>query len=321
MSIEWRENGFQRPEADRMLEEALEGLCETPKTLPCKYFYDEVGSALFDRICELEEYYPTRTESGIMRDNIDEIARALGPNVLLVEYGSGSCVKTRLLLDNLEVPAAYIPIDISGEHLLRSAGTLEEDYPAVEILPVVADYSWPLELPSARRAARRRVVYFPGSTIGNFHPPDAARFLAGIRRLVGDRGGLLIGVDLRKDSVVIERAYNDSEGVTAAFNLNILARLNRECGADFDLGAFRHRAVYNQALGRVEMHLFSGARQIVRLGPVAIPFAEGESILTECSYKYSPEQFAEVARLAGFEQERVWTDPRRWFSVQYLKAV
>lgn len=309
------------PETDHLLEEALAGLSQEPKLLPCKYFYDEHGSRLFDRICELEEYYPTRTELAIMHQSIHEMAALIGEDVLLVEYGAGSCVKIRLLLDALRRPAGFVPIDISREHLVNAAREVHDVYPDLEILPVCADYSKPFEMPEPSRPASRRVVYFPGSTIGNFHPNDAHEFLTRLRELVGKGGGLLIGVDLKKDPNVLRLAYNDLQGITASFNMNLLTRLNNECGAGFDLDRFHHEAVYNEADGRIEMHLVSDAEQSVSLGGRTFDFAKGESIRTECSYKYTVEEFASLARPAGFELRRAWTDQDDYFSVQFLEAV
>lgn len=304
------------PATGDFLREVLAGLRGEVKTLPCKYFYDEEGSRLFDAICELDEYYPTRTELAIMAGHAPEIARQLGAGCLLIEYGSGSSVKTRLLLDALDKPAGYVPIDISKEHLRRSARSLATAYPGLEVLPVCADYTGDYEVPRPRSHVERRVIYFPGSTIGNFHPDAAVGFLRHVAEVCGDHGGLLIGVDLAKDRSVLERAYNDARGVTAAFNLNLLARINRELGADFDLGAFRHDAVWNARAGRIEMHLVSLGSQTVRLDGEDVCLGAGETIRTECSYKYDLGGFAELAAAAGLRREAVWTDPSRWFSVQ-----
>ena len=302
------------------LGEALRGLGKNPKELPCKYLYDERGSRIFDRICELEEYYPTRTEAAIMSDCIDEMAAEIGPQAVIVEYGSGSCIKIRKILDNLDNPAGYVPIDISREHLLRSAGQLARDYPRVEIHPVVADYHADFEIPACGNGSGARVIYFPGSTIGNFSKREARLFLHRLYNQVHGKGGLLIGLDLKKDPDVLRRAYNDREGVTAEFNLNLLRRLNREAAGEFDLDAFRHEAVWNEEQGRVEMYLASLKDQDVRLDGQTIHFQNGERICTEYSCKYSLEEFADLAALAGFRVSRVWTDPRSYFSVQYLVA-
>jgi dimethylhistidine N-methyltransferase len=302
---------------ERFLADVLDGLCRTARTLPCKYFYDELGSRLFDRICELDEYYLTRTELAILR-RAPEMVALLGPACLLVEFGSGSGLKTRLLLDHLPEPAAYVPVDLARGHLLQSAAELAARYPGLEILPLCADFAGDLELPMPRRPAARRAVFFPGSTIGNFGPDETHQLLRRIARLCGPGGGLLLGTDLRKDPAVLEAAYNDREGVTRAFNLNLLRRINRELGADFDLDAFRHAAVYNRARGRIEMHLVSRRAQEVHVGGTAIRFAEGETICTEYSYKYDLDEFRAQAAAAGLDVARVWTDERRYFAVQYL---
>ncbi len=308
------------PERAELLRDALAGLARSPKELPCKYFYDERGSALFEEICELPEYYPTRTELEIMRLHGKEMSAVLGPRCLLVEYGSGSSTKTRLLLDLLEEPAGYAPVDISREHLLATAEALDAEHPEIEILPVCADFTRPFDVPASRVPPATVAVYFPGSTIGNFETGPATALLHTAHAEVGRGGVLLIGVDLVKDVEVLERAYDDAAGVTAAFNRNLLVRLNEELGADFDLEAFRHRAHWNAEDARVEMHLVSEVAQQVRLGGETIGFTAGETICTEHSHKYSLESFAGVAREAGFEVERVWTDPRQWFSVQALRA-
>ena len=302
----------------QFLTDALEGLKGTPKTLPCKYFYDKCGSELFDQICGLPEYYPTRTEAGIMADHIEEMAAVFGPDALLIEYGSGSSAKTRILLDHLPHLAGYVPMDISREHLYQTAERLVSAYPRLDILPLCADYTQSFTLPNACRPVQSRIVYFPGSTIGNFHRPEAAVFLTRIAEVCGPGGGLLIGVDLRKSPEVLEPAYNDRQGVTAAFNLNLLARMNKELGADFALDGFAHSAFYDEEIGRIEMHLISLNAQTVHLGGETLRFAEDETIWTECSYKYSLPEFADMAASAGFEVRRVWTDAARKFSVQSL---
>ena len=302
----------------QFLKDALDGLRSTPKTLPCKYFYDKCGSELFDQICGLPEYYPTRTEAGIMADHIAEMAAVFGPDSLLIEYGSGSSTKTRILLDHLPQIAGYVPIDISREHLYQTAESLTAAYPHLDILPLCADYTQSFTLPAANRPASSRILYFPGSTIGNFHRPEAALFLKRIAEVCGPGGGLLIGVDLRKSADVLEPAYNDAQGVTAAFNLNLLRRMNAEIGADFALDGFAHSAFYDAQIGRIEMHLLSLNAQTVHLGGEAIHFAEDETIWTECSYKYGLPEFAALAASAGFQVRRVWTDAEQKFSVQYL---
>jgi dimethylhistidine N-methyltransferase len=311
----------RRPARDPVfLADVLAGLRSPRKTLPCKYFYDERGSALFERICDLEEYYPTRTELAILRAHGGEMADALGPACLLVEYGSGSSAKTRLLLDRLARPAGYVPVDISREHLLRTAERLRADYPRLPVLPVAADFTAAFALPRTQRPARRRVVYFPGSTIGNFGPREAVALLRGVASLCGHGGGLLIGIDLRKQREVLERAYDDALGVTAAFNLNLLARINRELGADFDLARFAHRALWRDAASRIEMHLVSREEQRVRLAGETFQFRAGETICTEHSHKYTVEGFGALAARGGLAQRRVWTDAAQRFSVQYLEV-
>ena len=313
------------PEIDTFREDVLCGLSRSPKELSCKYFYDRRGSRLFDRICELEEYYPTRTEMAIMRRHGVEMAALLGPHCRLVEYGSGSSLKTRILLDHMDRPAAYVPLDISREHLKESAAALSTAYPALPVTPVCADYNADFELPPAPLDALRTAVYFPGSTIGNFHPEQALRFLHHVAHVCGPGGALLIGVDLKKDIAILEPAYNDREGVTAEFNLNLLRRINFELGADFDLDGFGHYAYYNQLQGRIEMHLISRKTQTVHVpspagpnGAVPIHFRANESIHTENSYKYSLPEFARLADMASFDIERTWVDENDLFSVQYL---
>jgi dimethylhistidine N-methyltransferase len=302
------------------LEEVLTGLERPQKTLPCKYFYDDRGSQLFEELCTLDEYYPTRTELGIMEAHVDLMARALGPKVRLVELGAGSGRKTRLLIDALDEPAAYLPVEISQAALDGCARRMREAFPSLEVLPVCADYTREVALAQPDSAYESTAAYFPGSTIGNFEPPKARGFLERIAALVGDGGGLLIGVDLQKDPKVLERAYNDARGITAAFNLNLLEHINREFGADFDLDSFHHRAIWNDDHGRIEMHLVSRREQTVNLTSEAINFAEGEFITTEYSYKYTPDSFESLALQAGFEAKQMWTDNREWFSVWYLEA-
>jgi dimethylhistidine N-methyltransferase len=300
--------------------DVVRGLSRPRKRLPCKYFYDARGSALFDQICELEEYYPTRCEAAVLRRHAGDIAAAAGPGCALVEYGSGSSTKTRLLLDHLSRPAAYVPVDISGEHLFGAARRLARHYPGLAVRPVCADFTRPFELPPLGREAARRVVFFSGSTIGNFRPPEAVASLGRIAGLVGPSGGLLIGVDLKKDRRVLDAAYNDRRGVTAEFNLNLLARINRELSGDFDLGRFRHHAFFNERRGRIEMHLVSVGDQTVHVGDAAFSFADGESVCTEYSYKYAVNEFRDLAARAGFTPEHVWTDPDGLYSVQFLSV-
>lgn len=312
-----------RQPGNGLLAEALAGLSNSPKRLPSKYFYDARGSELFERICEQPEYYPTRTELAIMREHVGGIAAALGPDVRLVEYGSGSGLKTRLLLRNLESPVAYVPVEISRSALAESVAKLEHEFPRVEMLPVCADFTQPIKLPRAARAPRQTVVYFPGSTIGNFAPDDALRLLRQMHNEAGQGGGVLdggvlIGVDLVKDRVALEAAYNDAAGVTAEFTLNLLVRMNHELGADFDLAGFRHRARWHALAGRIETHVVSLREQDVHLDGCTFHFAEGEAMLVEYSCKYTLAGFARLAARAGLRVVEVWSDPARQFSVQWL---
>ncbi|HEY4128514.1 MAG TPA: L-histidine N(alpha)-methyltransferase [Gammaproteobacteria bacterium] len=308
------------PQADEMRSEVLASLSEPQKTLPCKFFYDAKGSLLFDAICELPEYYLTRTELGIMETHLGAMAAALGERLMLVEPGSGSSVKTRLLLEHLTEPVAYVPVDISREHLINAADRLNRQYPLLEVLPVCADFNQPFEVPTPARAAARTAVYFPGSTLGNFPPAQAIALLRHMRRLAGVGGALLVGIDLRKDKALLERAYDDAAGVTAVFNLNLLVRINRELDADFDLNRFHHRAVFNEKEGCIEMHLVSTTRQTVRVSGSRFEFKPGEYILSERSYKHTPEGFATLAARAGLKVEQQWTDDRRYFCIAYLTS-
>ena len=303
----------------QLSDEVLAGLRQSPKQLSPVWFYDELGSVLFDQICELPEYYVTRTELAIMQAHATEMGHHLGPHAALIEYGSGTSLKTRLLLDQLEMPRIYVPVDIARTHLLDAAGALARDYPTLRIAPVCADFTQPFELPAHAAVADRRVVYFPGSTIGNFDAGAALNLLQSIHNLVGANGAALIGADLKKDPRVLERAYNDSAGATAEFNLNALRHLNRELGTDFCIDAFEHEACWVEAHSRIEMHLVSRADQVVHLGEEAISIARGERLLTECCHKYTLESFAELAGRAGLQVERVWTDPQSLFSVQLLQ--
>jgi L-histidine N-alpha-methyltransferase len=310
-----------RRERAAFLADVLEGLALPQKQIPCKWLYDARGSHLFEQICVLDEYYPTRVELGILERDVRGMAALLGPGCALIEYGAGSGLKTRLLLQHLSQPAAYVPIDISASALAGTAARLARDFPHVRVLPVCADFTAPLDLPLAGVRAHRRAVFFPGSTIGNLHKPEMVAFLRGVARQCGSGGGLLLGVDLRKERAVLERAYDDSRGVTAAFNLNLLTRANRELGADFELGAFRHEARWDARHGRVEMHLVSRTVQAVTMAGERFGFEPGETIWTESSYKYELHELAALAALAGWRCERAWTDERAWFSVHYLTAV
>jgi dimethylhistidine N-methyltransferase len=309
-----------KPDAGSFLDEVVAGLSQPQKALSPKYFYDERGCALFEAICALPEYYPTRTEMQMMRAHGHEMARRLGPNCVLIEYGSGSGRKTQELIARLK-PAAYMPIDIAGAQLKLFAAELAARFPATHIAAVCADYSHPFALPEiARFDGNRRVAYFPGSTIGNFTVAEARRFLREACELVMPGGAMLVGVDLKKPEAILNAAYNDAQGVTAAFNLNLLARINRELGADFDLSAFRHHAFYSDAAGRIEMHLVSLKDQHVALGGHVFQFRVEETIHTENSYKYSVAEFQELARGAGFAPERCWVDPQQLFAIHYLVA-
>lgn len=307
-------------EIQTFLENVLEGLSKTPRELSSKYLYDQHGSELFDQICELDEYYVTRTEMAIMDECIDEIAEEIGEDVMLVEYGSGSSTKTRKLLRHLKDLAAYVPIDISSEHLLQAVDDLRGLFPDIAILPVVADFTSQFSLPESQDPAAHAVVYFPGSTIGNFPRPDAQLMLEQFSDLVGQTGGLLIGIDLQKDIAVIEAAYNDAARVTAAFNMNLLKRINRELGANFDLTGFQHRAVYREDEGRIEMRLISQTAQTVSIGDQVFEFQAGEHITTEYSHKYTVDGFAKLAAKAGFSLKHQWSDPQEYFAILYFVA-
>ena len=311
-------NAAQQIVPNDELDELIDGLRQAEMTISPKYFYDERGSQLFDEITRLPEYYPTETELGIMRDNIGEIASLVGRQASLIEFGSGSSLKTRVLLEHLDELAAYVPVDISEDHLLQSAQQIREEFPGLDVLPVVADFTQPFQLPSPRVMPVRNVVYFPGSTIGNFTTDAAQDLLRVMHGEAGAGGALLIGVDLQKDPAIIEGAYNDSAGVTAEFNRNILRHLNREFGADFDLDAFAHSAEYNEDEGRIEIRLVSERDQQFTVGDESFLIGKDEAILTEYSHKYTLEGFAAMAQAAGFSVERVWMDAGRLFSVQYL---
>jgi len=301
--------------------EVLQGLSKPQKEIPAKYFYDEAGSHLFNQICETEEYYPTDAEVEIMGSHGEEIAERIGSRVLLVELGSGSGLKTRILLNHLHDPAGYVPIDISKEHLRMWVERLRESYEYLEILPLCADFTHAFKVPTSQKEVARKVFYFPGSTIGNFDRPHALELL---KRLAVDgrpQGGLLIGVDLKKDRQTLEAAYNDAQGVTASFNLNLLKRMNRELATNFAIPAFQHEARYNAKAGCVEMCLVSTQAQEVKLKGKSFRFKKGEHIMTERSFKYSPQEFQKLAKAAGFAIDIFWTDSRNYFSVYYLTAV
>jgi dimethylhistidine N-methyltransferase len=319
--MDWRVN------APSLVADVLRGLRSTPKRLSPTYFYDERGSELFDEICELPEYYITRTETRILERHAREIARSIGENALLVELGSGASTKTRLLLDALPDLAAYVPVDISRTHLMAAAGRISAAYPDLEVLPACGDFTKPLQLPKPRRTPSRVAVFFPGSTIGNFDPPAAIELMQVMRRIATPPldaaragGGLVIGFDLVKDPAILERAYDDAAGVTAEFNLNILRRLNRELGANFNLRRFRHQALWVPEASRIEMRLVSTAAQTVSIAAEEISFAENEPIVTEHCHKYTPELFATQAAAAGWVARETWADELNYFHVQYLET-
>ncbi len=293
------------------------GLSKPSKSLHCKYFYDERGSQLFDRICELDEYYPTRTELSIMSEHAGAMAEHIGSNAVLVEYGSGSSTKTRLLLDRLDDLKAYLPVDISGDHLQQTATQLRSDYEDLDIHPIVADFTKPFALPKTY-VSPNTSIYFPGSTIGNLKPEEAVVLLESIAEQCGSEGGLLIGFDLAKDESVMQAAYDDAEGVTAEFNLNLLHRINNELDADFDVDRFAHVAVYNHEASRIEIYIESLDKQTVSVGDEQFHFEQGERIFTEYSHKYLVNQFVVMAQKAGLAMDRLWTDSKEYFAVMHL---
>ncbi|MBV1798774.1 L-histidine N(alpha)-methyltransferase [Siccirubricoccus sp. G192] len=311
--------GAATAQRSALLADALAGLSAARKTLPCKWLYDAEGARLFEAITRLPEYYPTRTETRILRDQAPAIAEAVGPGAAVVEFGPGDGAKAALLLPGLAAPAAYVPVDIAPEWLEGAASRVAAALPDLPVLPVVADFTLPFALPPGLGRAPR-LGFFPGSTIGNFEPEEAVAFLRRARTTLGRGARLLLGADLVKDPAVLEAAYDDAAGVTAAFNLNLLHRLNREVGADFDVSAFHHRAIWNAALERVEMHLVSLWAQQVRLAGRVIRFEVGETIHTESSHKYRPERLASLAEAAGWRAVAAWTDPERLFSVWLLEA-
>ena len=311
------------PSASQFADDVLSGLAQRPRTLPAKYFYDEAGSRLFDQITHLDAYYPTRTERAILETHADEIVDAIGKDAALVEYGSGSSDKTRVLLDALHARrtlAAYVPIDISEAFLRQTAERLRRAYPGLPILPLAADYTEPYALPALPPSTSRVVVFFPGSTIGNFDRDEAAAFLCHVARVAGPGGALLLGVDQWKDAAVLRRAYDDPEGVTAAFNLNLLRRINRELGGDADLDAWSHQVRLDDAERRVEMHLASGHDQTLTVCGQPFSFAEGETIHSENSHKYDADSMAALADTAGLVRRQRWTDPSEWFAVELYEV-
>lgn len=305
--------------SNNFLEDVLDGLRRTPKRLPSKYFYDERGSQLFDDICELPEYYPTRTEMKLLQTISADVAALVGEGATVIEFGSGSSTKIRILLDALDAPLAYVPVDISREHLLMSAKDLADSYPDLRVVPVCADYTKPFDVPEIE-GEKVRAGFFPGSTIGNFTRGEAVSFLRAAAADLGHNNGLLIGVDLRKDPDILRAAYNDAAGVTAAFNMNLLRRINRELDGDFDIGAFDHEARWVPDPGRIEMHLVSAGEQDVSVGGEVFHFAAGESIHTEDSHKYDVSGFQALAAEAGWTPIEAWTDPDALFSIHLLRV-
>jgi dimethylhistidine N-methyltransferase len=306
------------PQTSAFAADVLEGLSRQPKQLPPKYFYDSTGSELFEQITVLPEYYPTRTELGILRDHAAEIADIIPEGAALVEFGAGAATKARLLLKRCRI-GAYVPVDISGDFLKAQASDLQRDFPTLQVAPVVADFTVPFELPKAV-AGMPKVGFFPGSTLGNFEPHEACAFLRSARHILGSGALMLIGVDLEKSDRVLHAAYNDSAGITARFNLNLLTRIDQELGGDFDLSAFAHRAIYNRERHRIEMHLVSRMAQTVRILGKSFAFRAGESIHTENSYKYSFERFTTLAKSTGWIPQVSWTDDENLFAVHALVA-
>jgi len=299
-------------------DEVLAGLARDPKSIPPKFFYDQRGSKLFDTICDLPEYYLTRTEVSILRTHAEAIAQLIGPDCLLIEFGSGSSQKIRLLLDTL-LPKAYMPMDISRDHLLASAEKLAADYSWLEVHATCIDYSQAWHLPYCPEHLKR-IAFFPGSSIGNFPPDEAFIFMRRVAGMIGSDGGFLIGVDLKKDTAVLSAAYNDSQNITAGFNLNLLTHINHELDANFNLSAFKHVAFYNADEGRIEMHLESMVNQTIIVAGQSFEFVQAERMHTENSYKYGIEEFQALAEQAGFVPRMVWTDSENLFSVHYLLA-
>jgi L-histidine N-alpha-methyltransferase len=307
-------------EGVRFAEDVVEGLSRPRKATPPKWLYDARGSGLYELICEQPEYYPPRIETALVERHGDEIARAIGPDALVFEYGAGSARKTALLLGALRRPAAYVPVDISREALLSAAETLGARFPRLPVRPVVADFTQSVALPVGDLACARRVAFFPGSTIGNFDPPEAVALLHRLAVEAGEGGMLVIGVDLPKDEETLVAAYDDARGVTAAFDLNLLARMNRELAGDFRLSRFRHRAIWDAHLSRVEMHLESRERQVAHVAGRSFAFEDGETIHTESAYKWEPRAFDALAAIAGWRPEAAWTDDRAWFAVKLYRA-
>jgi L-histidine Nalpha-methyltransferase len=307
------------PGEESFRDAVLKGFRGDRKSIPCKFLYDARGSTLFEEICRLPEYYPTRTEVAILEANAADIAAEMGPHCRLIEFGSGGSHKARILLEALDRPAAYVPVDISREHLRHAAAGIAADFPLLPVIAVCADYTAAFRLPPLSGPSGKRVGFFPGSTIGNFEPPAAERFLTNCAHILGSGGEMLIGVDLKKDPAILDAAYNDDAGVTAAFNLNLLQRINRELDGDLDLDGFAHLAFYNAAEGRVEIYIRSLADQEAQIAGQRFQFAASELIHTEYSYKYAVPEFRALAARAGFRPVDTWTDPNDLFSLHYFR--
>lgn len=305
------------PEQANFQEEVIKGMSVTPRALAPKFFYDEKGSQLFDAICETQEYYPTITEMAILEDNLEEIAKLIGDDCLLIEPGSGSSQKVRIILDEIN-PKAYMPMDISKDYLCNAAGDVASEYPWLEVHAACVDYTRPFPLPPCHETARK-VAFFPGSSIGNFDPKHAITFLKNLALILQPDGGLLIGVDLKKDTQILNAAYNDNEGMTAEFNQNLLTRISNELDAELDVKKFSHHAFYNESLSRIEMHLVSKEEHTVSINGQDFDFLKDESIHTESSYKYTIEEFQSLAKQAGFTPVKAWTDEENLFSVHYFE--
>jgi L-histidine Nalpha-methyltransferase len=301
-------------------EELVKGLLEPQKRISSKYFYDKRGSELFDQICELDEYYLTRTEWAILKENISCIAECFTDDSLLVEFGSGSSTKTRLLLENIKNLGGYVPIDISKKHLNEAVSQLNSEFPGLEIYPLAADYTKPLSLPEVHNEAEQRIIFFPGSTLGNFTKNQAREFLELIRSEIREGDGFILGVDLVKDTQVLKSAYNDSRSVTADFNLNILQNVNNNYGSNFNIKSFKHDAIYNTKANRIEMYLISLVDQVVEIGDTQIQFSQNEKLLTEYSHKYTVDSIEELSS-GLFTISKVWTDPKNYFAVIYLVPI
>ncbi len=312
------QSGILQETEQSLLDEIILGLNSPIKYLPSKLFYDERGSQLFDKICELDEYYITRTELSIIEDNIDEITELIDENTLFIEFGSGSSTKTSIILENIKSVAGYIPIDISEEHLHNSVDKLRSDFPDLNIHPIAADFTKPIDFPDIIDKVNRRILFFPGSSIGNFTYEESVKFMQIASVNCGKEGGFLIGIDMFKDKEIIEPAYNDSKGITAEFNLNILTRINNEFDADFELDNYYHHAVFNEEKLRIEMYLVSNTDHSVKLNGLTLNFKENEKILTEYSHKYTFSKFQSIVE-DYFEIDKIWTDDKKFFSLFYLR--